>query len=933
MTGFRLETGGTAIDRAHALPFTFDGRPLIGLAGDTIASALLASGVRIVGRSFKYHRPRGIWGAGVEEPNAIVDVRHGGRTTPNVRATTEPLAAGMEVRSVNAAPDAERDRAGLIDLVAPFLPAAFYYKSLMWPAWERFEPRIRAMAGLGRLDPDHDPDPAPPARNETCDLLVIGAGPAGLAAADAGARAGRRVILAESDGALGGALRHRGGAVDGAPWTGWAAQVRARIEGAGGEVLTSTTAYGAYDHGLVCLWQRPDRQWRVRPAETVLAAGAIERPLVHPDNDRPGVMSADAALRHLVLHAALPGRRIVVATVTDGAYPVAAAMVAAGAEVVLLDAREDGPEALCTVRRGVSPEAVHGRRGVQAVRAGGDWLPADALLVSGGWTPTVHLHSQARGKLRYREDIAALVPDEAPGGGLPTAGAARGTYGLAEALAEGWAAGGGTGPAPAARSAPCAVAAAWPDPQAKGRSWIDFQNDVTLKDVALAHREGFESVEHLKRYTTLGMATDQGRTSNMNGLAAMAALRGLPLEAVGTTTFRPPFVPVPLPVIAGGRRAAQFEPLARLPLEAAHRAAGADMREYGGWSRPADYGDAAAEARTARGTAGLFDASPLGKIEVLGPGAAELVDFNSYNRLSTLTPGRVRYGLMLTEGGTVYDDGVTLRLAKDRFVVSCSSGHVAGVRMRLEEWRQVRFDPRRTAIHDQTAAWTTLTVTGPRARALLAAAGMNVPDMPHMAVRETDWDGTPLRVARVSFTGDVSFELSVAVPAAPALRAALDRGRAAVDGTWIGMEAMLALRAEKGFVVVGKDTDGATMPPDLGMTGPRDRRRDEYVGKRSLALPEARREGRRRLVGLRVSNGAASLPVGAHVVVGTPRRSAGFVTSSHVGPALRRPVALGLVSDALAVGAEVMLLHLGAELRATLVPPCALDPEGGRLDA
>ena len=357
------------------------------------------------------------------------------------------------------------------------------------------------------------------------------------------------------------------------------------------------------------------------------------------------------------------------------------------------------------------------------------------------------------------------------------------------------------------------------------------------------------------------------------------------------------------------------------------------MREYGGWVRPAWYGGRGAierEARTAREAVALFDGSPLGKIEVIGPDAAAVVDFNSYNRLSTLKPGRIRYGLMLTEAGIVYDDGVTLRLAEDRFVVSCSSAHVGGVVLRLEEWRQDRIGAGRVAIHDQTAAWATLAVTGPLSRELISGAGLPLPDLPHMAVAEVVWEGAPLRVARVSFTGDRSYELSVPVPAAERLRAALDAARARLGGVWIGVEALMILRAEKGFVVIGKDTDGATMPQDLGLIGPRDKRRDAYVGRRSLDLPEARRPGRRRLVGLRVPEGAARLPTGAHVL--RDGRSAGYVTSSYDSPVLGRPIALGLVEDGLAEGREVEIVHLGRRLTAELAPPAAFDPEGSRID-
>jgi sarcosine oxidase, subunit alpha len=948
VSGVRLPSGG-GVDRGEPRVFTFDGKPYVGFAGDSIASALLASGVGIVGRSFKYHRPRGVWGAWTEEPNAIVDVTRGGVTTPNLRATTEALENDLAVRSVNAAPTAAADRAALLDKVSPFLPAGFYYKTFLWPRWETFEGAIRAMAGLGRIDPDNRPPADNPQINARCDLLVVGAGAAGLAAANAAARAGRVVFLVDDHAEIGGQLAHRGGAIDGGGWRDWAHGVARTVRSAGGRVMTQTTAYGAYDGNLVCAWERraprPDACWRIRPIEIVVAAGAIERPLTVPDNDRPGVMSADAALVYLRRYAVLIGKRVVIATNNDSAYAVADALAEAGAEVEILDTRAAGPPSQLKVTTGSAIGGVIGTRGVEAVRAGGRTRDCDALLLSGGWTPTVHLYAQARGRLRYDEALVALVPT---GGvaGIDVAGAANGAFTLDEALRQGHRAGGGEGAAPNAPAGRYAIQAAWPKPDDEGRRWVDFQNDVTLKDVALAEGEGYVSVEHLKRYTTLGMATDQGKTANLNALAAMAALTGRTIDETGTTTYRPPFVPAPMGVVAGRRRGALINPLRRLPLEAEHRAAGAQMREYGGWLRPAWYGpddpelSIEREAARARDTVALFDGSSLGKIEVMGPDAAKLADFHSYNRLSTLKPGRIRYGFLLQESGIVFDDGVTLRLGDDRFLVSCSSGHTDAVRMRLELWRQDRFDARRVAVHDATAQWATLTVTGPRARDLVEACGIEVAlddqSLPHMAFATAKFDGAPLRVARVSFTGDRSYELSVPARRAAALRARLAAKLQEFGGGLLGLEALMILRAEKGFVVVGKDTDGTTMPHDLGVTGPRDSRADEYIGKRSLFMPVATDKGRRQFVGLSVAAGEAPLPTGAHVATGAgrARRSQGYVTSSYMSPSLGRPVALGLVEDGLKrMGEAVGVYHLGAERWATIAPAVALDPEGKRLHA
>ena len=948
MSGWRAETGGT-IDRAQPIEFTFDGRRLTGFEGDTLASALLASGQRIIGRSFKYHRPRGIWGAGAEEPNAILDLTENDLTTPNVRATTEALRPGLSLRSVNTWPDAARDRSRFLDRLHPLLPGGFYYKTFMRPDWMRWEPMIRRMAGLGRLDPAHAPPANAAQFNAQAELLVIGAGPAGLAAARAAAERGAAVWLVDDQDEAGGSLRWRGGTVDGGPWQDWVADTLSRIVSAGGRILTGTTAWGVFDHGLIAVWERradaADRLWRLRASQSILAAGAIERPLWFADNDLPGVMSADAALHFLRLHAAVSGRRVVIATGNDSPWPVATALAQAGCAVTLVDARGEGPPPPegVEIQRGRQVTAARGKSGVAQIRLGDQMLDADTLLVSGGWTPSVHLFMQAGGRLDWNEECDALVPR--PGSApMRVVGAANGAFALANALAEGHAAGGGSGPAPSTeRVAAFAPAPLRPDPNLPGRQWIDLQNDVTLKDVALAELEGFRSVEHLKRYTTLGMATDQGRTANFAGLAAMAALTGRTIPETGTTTYRPPFTPVPLGVIAGRRRGDLFNPLKRLTLEAQHREAGAKFREYGGWLRPAHHGAdekaaAQAEAKLARQTVVLYDATPLGKIEVLGPGAAELLDFGFYTRLSTLKTGRARYGLMLTEAGIVYDDGVALRLAEDRYIVSASSSHVAGVRLRLEEARQDRFDPARVFLHDVTAHWVTLAVAGPRARDLLIAAGvpLDLDDaaLPHMAVTETRWEDRPLRVARVSFTGERSYEISVPARHADWLHRQLGNQLAPFGGAWIGMEAVFILRAEKGFILIGKDTDGVTMPHDLGVTGPREKRRDEYIGKRALFTPEAQRTDRRQLVGLLAEDGAV-LACGAHLVpVDAPRRSLGFVTSSCRSPTLERGIALALLDQGRQrIGSTVTVFDRGERGGATVVPACALHPEGGRLHA
>ena len=1004
MTAYRLATGGI-IDRDRPLSFTFDGRRVEGFAGDTIASALLASGIRLVGRSFKYHRPRGIWGSGSEEPNALLDVTGADAATINNRATVIAAKDGLVARSVNNSPDAASDRFAYFDRFSRFIPAAFYYKTFMFPNWHLFEPRIREMAGLGTMDPDWKRSGLAAQVNVHVDLIVIGGGHAGIAEALAAARAGQKVMLVDERPELGGALLHRdlGAAIDGKPVADWLADAKSELTAIGVTVLTGTTAFGIYDHNLTGLNQRhpdgkPDTLWRVRPGAIVIATGALERPLPFANNDLPGVMSADAALVYLRRYGVAVGREIVIASNNSSTAEVGHALAEAGAKVTIVDLR--GNAALPAEHRHANLTLMPGKRVVEArgrnavsgiVLEDGTRLSCDALLVSGGWTPTIHLYGQARGKLRWDDATQAFVPG-ADVEGVRVVGAANGRFTLAESAAPPSALPGispsrgeigkvpalhATEPSDAGATAPdraesgphrisplegemsgrtegggarhdhsYAISPAWPEPGQKGRVWIDFQNDVTAKDVELAARENFQSVEHLKRYTTLGMATDQGKTSNLNGLALMATITGRTIPEVGTTTYRPPFTPVPIASFTGKRSGILFNPVRRLPLETSHRDDGATFQEYGGWLRPAFYGkgdvdtEMQREAFEARQSVALFDGSTLGKIEVIGPQAADLLDFIFYNTVSTLQPGKCRYCFILTESGIVYDDGVLVRLAPDHFIVSCSSSHVAGVHALLEDWRQDRCDRGKVYIHKATANYATLTVTGPRSRELLEAtslrADLSDAALPHMAIAEGRFRDEPVRVARVSFTGDRSYELSLRADRAEGLWKHLKALGRDFDASLLGSEALLLLRAEKGYIIVGKDTDGLTRPRDLGLTGPLRNKKVEFLGRRSLIMEEAERDDRKEYVGLEVADGGGMLTAGAHGVerVDGRHRSMGYVTSSYISPNLGRPIALGLIERGMSRHGEVIdIRHMGEIRKARIVGPCAFDPEGARLNA
>jgi len=982
----RLAEGGE-IDREKPLSFTFDGERLMGYAGDTLASALLANGIRTVGRSFKYHRPRGVMAAGVEEPNAILDLRHEGRQDPNARATRVLLEEGMALGPVNAAPSLRADRYRGFDRLARFLPAGFYYKTFMRPAWMQYEPAIRKAAGLGRLAPEQAPkDLAYEQRNARCDILVVGAGPTGLAAARAAAESGLSVWLVDLENRAGGQLLWRDERVAGEAAAAWAAKECARLAALPNVTVKLRTEVAAYYdmNRLTLLEQRArapkgfarERLWILQARQVILATGAHERPMVFPDNDRPGVMLAGAAATYLRRYAVLPGRQIVLSTNNDDGYASALLLKQAGASVLIADSRMRPPPELLSamdladipVMQGSLPLAVEGKEAVQGVHLGPVraasakdaklMQPADLLLMAGGWQPAVHLFSQSGGKLSYDAQLTAFRPKLGKQA-CRTAGAAGGMTGLDDCLASGHQTGvdiadalGKTvaleRPKAEGAAAPYRIEPLWRSRVAGARQWVDHQNDVTEKDVVLAAQEGYRSVEHLKRYTTLGMATDQGKTSNVIGLAILGEETGRAPGEVGTTTFRPPYTPLSLGAIAGLYRGDLLQTRRQLPAAERHKALGGLMRDYGLWVRPACYlqageDEAAAtqrEALAVRRTVGLMDGSSLGKIAVVGPDAATFVNRFYYNRLDNLAPGRLRYCFQLNETGTVSDDGVVARLAEDRYLLSPSSGHTDHVLHAIEEWHQGEWPDLEVFFHDETQAWATYAVTGPRAPQVLAKleTAIDWRSLSHMSLAEGEIAGVRGRIQRVSFTGEASFELSVPADYGAALWDRLLALGEPEGITPFGIESLMILRTEKGYIIVGRDTDGMTMPQDLGMSGPLRNKDIDYVGRRSLTLPVAQRPGRLQLVGLAVPPGEAPLPNGAHAIHEDEDSgevtSLGYVTSSFWSPTLKRAIALGLIADGhrlLEEGASLTIAHLGKRRGARAVQACFYDPEGERL--
>ena len=970
----RASEGGR-IDRSRTLGFTFDSIAYTGHPGDTLASALLANGVHLMGRSFKYHRPRGVLGSGVEEPNALFGVTRGpGRFEPNQRATCVALVDGLIVESQNRWPSLARDVGALNDMGAAFIPAGFYYKTFMWPpsAWHRlYEPRIRAMAGLGR--PTSEPDPDRYAQRWAhCETLIVGAGTAGLAAALAAAATGERVILCDQDEELGGSLLASPAAlIDGKPAWDWLSAACATLAAAPNvRVLPRTTAIAYGIHNLVTLAQRRtdhltdgagarERQWQVRAARVVIATGATERPLVFPNNDRPGIMLASAAAAYATRWGVRVGACVAVAVDHDSGYRAAFDMADAGVRIAaIVDSRAAPSTVLLAEATGRGIEAIIGHapadtRGRLRVTALGvapagetvsapiRWIACDAVAMAGGWTPSLHLFSQSRGRPRWDDALGCFVPGQSVQAEL-SVGACRGSFALAEALAEGWAAGGSAGAAPhAAARHDTGVSVARTHPEgSKLRAWVDFQNDVTAKDLRLALREGFQSIEHLKRYTTTGMATDQGRTSNVNALAIAAQQLGVAIPEVGLTTFRAPFTPATFAGFAAYGRGALFDPVRRTPMHDDAVAAGAVFEDVGQWKRARYFPrggedmDAAVarECHAVRNRAGLFDASTLGKIAVAGPDAAEFLDFLYTNPMRKLGVGRCRYGVMLREDGFIWDDGIVARLGDDSFHVTTTTGGAANVLNHMEDYRQTELPHLKVWLTSITEQYAVAVVGGPQARAVLAplVEGIDLSNeaFPHLSVRACRVAGLAARLFRVSFSGETAYEINVAASQGGALWAAL------AHLTPYGTEAMHVLRAEKGFIIVGQDTDGTVTPDDAGLGWAVGKAKADFVGKRSLARPAMLEPARKQLVGLVPVDGTTVVEEGAQLVdPGTPATALGHVSSSYCSAAVGTPIALALLRSGRArIGGTVEVAADGGNTPMRIVAPNFYDPDGTRMN-
>jgi sarcosine oxidase subunit alpha len=1008
MSQYRLPQGGI-VNRDAPLSFQFNGKTLSGFAGDTLASALLANGQHLIGRSFKYHRPRGIIGQGAEDPNALVQLGEGSRTIPNVRATQTELYSGLVANSVNCWPSVDFDVMAVNQYASRLLPAGFYYKTFKWPAkaWHFYEERIRASAGLGTIPNEPDPDRYEHVHKHA-EVMVVGAGAAGLAAALAASRAGAQILLVDDQAELGGGLLAEQRQINSMSAYDWAKSVEAELrDNPKVQILTRSTAIGYYDHNFLTVVERRhdhlsesdregvrERLWKVRAREVVLAQGAFERPMIYGYNDLPGTLLAGAVETYINRYAVKPGNKAVLFTNNDNAYSSAMAMLSAGMEVQVVDSRADAEHPLIAqataqgadvlkgyvvtkakggkhVKEAVIQQLTPDGRGVVQDK---QQQEVDLIAVSGGWNPAVHLHSHTGGKNRWDDEKLCFVPDSSPQRQV-SVGSCNGSFDLYESINEGFAGGLSAAqklnstataelgfiPAAESETADMRVSAMWlvpqnTTPERSPKAFVDYQNDTSAADIRLAVREGFHSVEHVKRYTAMGFGTDQGKMGNINGMAILAEALGQSIPETGTTTFRPLYTPTSMGAMAGSNLDDLFDPIRKTPMHAWHTSMGATWEDVGQWKRAWYYPDASEDMHAAtkrestiiHSNVAVLDASTLGKIDIQGPDAAEFLNRVYINGFKLLKPGRCRYGIMLNDAGFIMDDGVTTCLGENHYLMTTTTGGAAAVLNHLELWLQTEWPELKVYLTSVTDHWATISVNGPDSRKIVESLCSDVDfdseAFPFMSFQDGTVAGAPCRIMRISFSGELTYEINVPAHMARHVWSAVFKAGEAYQITPYGTETMHIVRAEKGFIIVGQETDGSMTAHDVGYGGMFSSKK-EFIGKRSAQRVHLKSPERKQLVGMKPVDGKTVAMEGAHILTNAadvalltslplkePIKMDGHITSSYYSPVMGHPIALAVVKGGQQRHGEKVMVsdHLGNVCEMEICATTFYDLEGAK---
>jgi len=996
---YRLSSGGE-IDRTERISFKFNGKTFFGYKGDTLASALLANGIHLVSRSFKYHRPRGILGSGAEEPNALVQIiKDKAKTDPNMRATQIEIFEGLEAKSQNCWPSVKFDIGEINNLFSPIIPAGFYYKTFMWPAnlWEKYEYFIRKSAGLGKSPTGRDPDIYDHAYYH-CDVLIIGGGPAGITSALTAAKSGKRILLIDEKPQLGGELLSSTDnyiKINNRSPLEWTKEKYSELSKYKNIIIlnrTTVSAYHNYNY-LIMIQNLTDhlpekekkgkirqRLWKVRSKKVILATGSIERPLIFNGNDRPGIMLSSAVKKYLNFYSVKCGNKIVIFTNNDSAYETAIDLHNKGTKVqAIVDTRENSSGDLPkkTNELGIknywkytiiSTSGYNKVKRVSIMKLSKDNsgvigkkinLDCDSVAMSGGWTPVVHLFTQSGGKLDFNDKNFCFYPKKKTQNQI-SIGSCNGTFGLKNIINE------------SLKNTNEYLDQKYESeiqinesnegnfeniwllpsnkPLGKTKPFIDFQNDVTAKDIKIALREGYKSIEHVKRYTTTGMATDQGKIANMHALGIVSETTNTKMGSLGTTTFRPPYTPLTFGAIVGRNVNQFFDITRRTPIHSWHENNKAKFEDVGQWKRAWYYPiknesmfDAVQrESKAARSTAGILDASTLGKIDIQGSDASEFLNRVYTNAWSKLAIGKCRYGLMLNEDGMVYDDGVTTRLSENHYIMTTTTGGAATVMGKLEDFLQTEWPELNVYLTSVTDHFATVSICGPHSKKILEKITENIDysdkNFPHMTFKEGLINKIKCRVMRISFTGELSYEINIQANYGQSLWEKCIEAGKEFGITPYGTESMHLLRAEKGFIIVGQETDGTVTPVDLQMDWIVSKKKYDFIGKRSLYRTDTMREDRKHYVGLLTKNPDEILEEGAQIVSDIknkpPMCMIGHVTSSYYSPNLKKSIALAVVKNGKKLKGKILYVPMkNKTIEVTVSDPVFLDKKGDRLNA